>query len=134
MRLAVGQRDPGRCDLQIVGKQTNNCFIRFAVSWCCCRTYSQLSVADVENLVPTCPRLDPDTYHEIAARPIGGAIVAVAQIGNGRTELLSNIASACKAMMAKIGEISRPPMGRINTRNGRRTGSTSIEMNAVAGL
>lgn len=44
------------------------------------------------------------------------------------------IIAACKIMMAKMGETSRPPIGGIMRRKGRSTGSASAFNIAVTGL
>ncbi len=69
MRLAVGERNLRWRNLQIVGKQPNYSFVRFAVSRCCSRANPQRAIADVENFIATCSRLDSDAQHEIVTRP-----------------------------------------------------------------
>ena len=85
------------------------------------------------NFVFTCARLNPHLHDQIFTLPSRNAAIDVVQIGKGRS-VLKKMAVACKAMIAKIGEMSSPPIGRITRLNGAITGSTSIEINAVAGL
>lgn len=133
MRRAVGQPDTRRWHLKIICEQADYSLVRLPVHRRGRRPNPQLCIANAKDFVATCPRLDSDLQNEIAAIPAGSTIIAGAQIGYGR-RVTMYIATACNAMIANIGEMSSPPMGRIRLRNGLITGSTSIAMKAVAGL
>lgn len=133
MRRAVGQPDTRWRHLQIICEQADYSLVRLAVRRRSRRPNPQLCIANAKDLVATCARLDSDLQNEIAAIPTASTIIAGAQIGYGRN-VTTYMATACNAMIANIGEMSSPPMGRIRLRNGLITGSTSIAMKAVAGL
>lgn len=133
MRQSSRQGDAGRGHTQIVGQQTDNSLVGFAVCWRGCCSNSQLSVLHALNFVSTCAGLNLYLHDKVFALPSRSAALAIAQIGKGRNELIK-MAPACKAMIAKSGEMSSPPIGRMTRLNGRMTGSTSMEINAVAGL
>lgn len=119
--------------MQIIREQANDGLICFAIRRRCCRPNAKLRVTHADYFVATGARLDADLENEGIAIPAGSVVVLAIQTGNGRN-VPAKIATACKAMIANIGEMSKPPMGRIRLRNGLNTGSTSIAMKAVAGL
>lgn len=133
MRQPSGQGDARLRHAQIVGQQTDNSLVGFAIRWRGRGSHAQLTVFHALNFVLACARLNPHLHDQIFTLPSRNAAINAAQIGKGRS-VLKNMAAACKAMIAKIGEMSSPPIGRMTRLNGRITGSTSIEINAVAGL
>jgi len=133
MRTTVREFDARRRHIQVLGQQTDDSFVRLSLRRCCRRADPQRAIANVENFIAARSRLDSDSQHQVTAVPAGSAICRAAQIGIG-FNVATKIATACKPMIAKIGEISRPPIDGMYLRKGRSIGSTSMAINAVAGL
>lgn len=117
----------------MVGDATLHGRVRFAIGSCCGCSDTQTIALDACNLVLACPRLHPYGRQHFAAAPLGDRFQLRVQIPIGFRPC-TTIEAAKSMIIAKIGEISRPPIGGINRRKGRNTGSVSVAMMAVAGL
>ena len=133
MRMTVRQVDTPCRYIQVVREQSDHRFVCLAIGWCCRCPDTQAAIADAKDFIAAGPRLHSHPQNQIVAAPVGGAVFALTQTGNGLSVAMK-IPLACNAMMAKIGEISSPPMAGIKFLKGRITGSTSIDMKVVAGL
>ena len=134
MRQAVHQPDPGRRDIEIFRQQADDGLVSLAAGRRCGRSNAQLAAPDAFNGITAGPRMHTHRHTQPAAvwRKRSG-IASRSQIPIGRSER-RKMSAPCSRMIANIGEMSRPPIGLMTVRNGRRTGSTSMLMNAVAGL
>ena len=107
--------------------------VRFAIGKYCGCSDTQTTALNACNLVLACPRLHPCGRQQIATAPLDERLQLRVQIPIGFRPC-TTIEAAKSMIIAKIGEISRPPIGGINRRKGRKTGSVSVAMMAVAGL
>lgn len=133
MRMTVRQVDTRCRYIQVVREQSDHRFVCLAIGWCCRCPDTQAAIADAKDLIAAGPRLHSNPQNQIVVAPVSGAVIAPTQIGNGLSVAMK-MPLACNAMITKIGEISSPPMAGIRLLKGRITGSTSIDMKAVAGL
>lgn len=133
MFLAADQLDARRRYSQIRGKHLNDLFVGIAISRRRCRFDSHLVILHTQNFIAAGPRLDADEKPQVFALPLSKRESVGIQASPGRKSP-TRMASACRPIMATIGEMSRPPSVGIQRLNGNNTGLTTAAMKAVAGL
>lgn len=132
--VTAGELDAGRRNPQQFGQQTDDSRIGLAVGRGRGDAHAQAAVAYADDLVAACAWQRPDSQVQIVTLPFKTALAAGIQIGRGRSSVLTMISITCKRMIAKIGDMSRPPSDGIVRLNGRNTGSAIMATKIVASL
>ena len=97
------------------------------------RTHLQEAISYTGNFVVFCAWHDADGEDKVVPLPLGAGCELAGQIGNGLIPAITMVKAMIR-MIAKIGEMSRPPIGGMIRRNGARIRSVIVCISAMPGL